>query len=369
MRYSFVLPTYNRKEYLKRSLQALNNLSGYTGENYEAVVVDDGSSEETLEYIRGVNHNYRLNYIYLERGEDSCRSRTRNYGISAARGKYIAFIDNDIVVNSDYLQELDRYFSASDNLVIIGTRLDCPADMIGKTDIKDLRARAAGEADPGILDLRHLTLNSLSYNLPAHKYPWMMTLTCNFAAPRKLLLEAEGFDENFKKWGYEDIELGYRLHKAGARFVFNSRIEVFHQSHPLAPPGENNYAHFVRKCEDLVKEIDYVTLFSLQGLSTDDPAVLAVYRNYQGKIRKRESVVLQNESELESVKKRILKLTKKKGSEVIVKDHCESTDLDLWVQMLDVKHALVSYFPRTFTLGKETCLAIVENIVLKKKKF
>ncbi len=367
MRYSFVIPTYNRKEYLKTSLEALNNLSGYSGENYEALVIDDGSSEDLFEYIRGVNRNYRLNYIYLERGEDSCRSRTRNYGIGIARGRYIAFIDNDIVVNNDYLLELDRYFSHSDNLVIIGTRLDCAPEMIHKTGTRDLREKALGDADPDILDLRHLALNSLSYNLPAHKYPWMLTLTCNLAVPRELLLNSGGFDENFKKWGFEDIELGYRLHKAGARFVFNGRNEVLHQSHPLAAPAESNKPYFIRKCADLFKEIDYSSLFFLQGLSTEEPAVLAKYRNYQGKIRRRTTVVLEDESQLETVKKKILKLVKKKGGEVIVKDLCESTDLDIWIQLSEVKQALVSYYPRTFTLGADKSLAIVENILRKKR--
>ncbi len=368
MKYSFIIPTYNRKEYLKRSLEALNDLSGHTNDDYEAVVVDDGSSEEVLEYIRGVNRSYLLNYIYLERCEDSCRSRTRNYGIAAARGKYVVFIDNDILVNGNHLVELDRYFNVSDNLVIIGTRIDCLPEAIEKTDIKELRDRATREADPTILDLRHLALNSLSYNLPAHKYPWMQTLTCNLAVPRKLLLAAGGFDENFKKWGYEDIELGYRLHKAGARFMFNGRIEVLHQSHPLAAQGENNYAYFVQKCQELLKEIDYTTLFSLQGLSTNDPGILATFRNYRGEIRRRESVEFRSAPELENVKKKILKLTKEKKCEVIVIDYCENTDLDVWLQMLNVKNAVLSYFPATFTFSAETITAIIENIVLKKMK-
>jgi len=369
MKYSFIIPTYNRKEYLKRSLEALNDLSGHTGDDYEAVVVDDGSSEEVLEYIRGVNRRYPLNYIYLERCEDSCRSRTRNYGIAAARGKYVVFIDNDIVVNGNHLAELDRYFNVSDNLVIIGTRIDCPPERIEHTDIKELRDSATREAHPTILDLRHLALNSLSYNLSAHKYPWMNALTCNIAIPRKLLLEAEGFDENFKKWGYEDIELGYRLHKAGARFVFNSRIELFHQSHPRAAQGENNYTYYVQKCQELLKEIDYATLFSLQGLSTKDPGILATFRNYQGEIHRQEFIELHREAELESVQKKILKLAKKKRCEVIVMDFCENTDLDVWIQMLDPKNVIISYFPQTFTFTNATANAIIENIVLKKEGF
>jgi GT2 family glycosyltransferase len=368
MRYSFVIPTYNRKEYLKRSLDALNDLSGYNGDTYEVIVVDDGSSEDVFEYIKGVNRNYLINYIYLERSEISCRSRTRNYGSAAARGKYVVFIDNDIIVNNNHLLELDRYFNVSDNVVIIGTRLDCDPEKIEKTDLKELRARAISDADPTVLDLRHLALNSLSYNLPAHKYPWMQTLTCNLAIPRKMLQESEGFDENFKKWGYEDIELGYRLHKAGARFMFNSRLELLHQSHPLASQGEDNYAYFIQKCAGLLKEIDYTTLFSLQGLSTKDPNILATFRNYCGEIRKKEIIEFRNEKELENTKKRILKLSKEKKSEVIVIDHYENTDLDVWLQGIDVKKALISYFPAVYHLSAETIMAIIENIVLKKPK-
>jgi len=367
MKYSFVIPTYNKKEPLKRTLKALNNLSGYTWENYEVVVVDDGSSEEVFEFIKGVNLNYRLNYVYLERCEDSCRARTRNYGIQVARGQYIVFIDDDIVVNSDYLEELDRYYRVSDNLVVNGLRLHCPSGLIDGTDIRELRRTACRDANTDVLEVRHMICNHLSYNLSAHKYPWLLTFTSNLAVPRKLLLEIEGFDENFKKWGGEDVELAYRLLKAGGKLVINNKIEAFHQAHPVAPQGENNLAYLVEKCKEVFKDIQPDTLFALfnMELCFGDPDLWSTFRAYPGKLTRKWKVELCDESELESVKKKISVLSKKKGNEIIVIDYCESTDLDIWVQMLDVKNAVISYFPQSLRISNQKILQLMKEVLFE----
>ncbi len=217
IKYSFVIPTYNKKEYLKKTLEALNNFPGYTRENYEVVVVDDGSPGEVFEFIKGVNRNYRLNYVYLERCEDSCRARTRNYGIRAARGQYLAFLDDDLVVDNEYLKELDRCFSFSDNIVITGMRLHCPSELIAGINRKEYRITACRKGDTNVLEVRHLIYNRLSYNLDAHKYPWMLTFSGNLAVSRKLVLDIGGFDENFKKWGFEDVDHSPVIQEKGNR--------------------------------------------------------------------------------------------------------------------------------------------------------
>lgn len=367
MRYSFVIPTYNMKECLKKTLEALNHFPGYNRDDYEVVLVDDGSPQPVSRNIKGVNRNYHLNYVYLERCEESCRARTRNYGINTARGEYIVFIDDDIVVQSSYLQELDRCFRFSENLVVTGTRLNCPSHLIDAADIKELRKAACREGDTQVLEVRHLIYNTLSYNLGAHKYPWMLTFTSNLAVPKKLLLEIEGFDENFKKWGYEDVELGYRLFKAGAKFVINSKLEVFHQEHPRGPEGENNQAYFLEKCKDVFKDIDPDTLLSIFSIGFNNPDLASPFRKFQGKIHRKTQVELRKESELEGVKKRILRLSKKKRSEVIVYDYCENSDLDLWIQMLEVKDAFISYFPQSLVVRAAKQFEIVNALLFTRE--
>jgi hypothetical protein len=97
--------------------------------------------------------------------------------------------------------------------------------------------------------------------------------------------------------------------------------------------------------------------------------LLAVYRKYQGKIHSRAAVELRQESDLENIKKRILELVKKKGIEINVNDYCENTNLDVWVQLLEVKDAVISYFPRSFHISSEKHVAFMRKVLFVKDKF
>lgn len=364
MKYSFVIPTYNKKHLLKRTLQALDQLDGYNRDDYEAIIIDDGSSEDVFDYIKGVNSRYPLNYVYLDRGPNSCRARSRNYGIDIARGKYIAFIDDDIVVNSDYLKQLERYYQYSDNLVIIGTRVNCSISVLDEYPPPQIKQMAfSKEHAAAMLEERHLTFNSLSYNLASQLYPWVMTVTCNLSVPRDLLLRAGGFDENFDKWGYEDLEIGYRLFKSGAVFVVNPNMLAFHQEHPASAPGANNYDYFIQCCNDVFEEIDPVTLLSLFSLNSNRFSSLKKYRRYQGPINENKKIMFDDESKVDQVKQEILESSRVSGCEVTVHDSVECTDLDIWIQLLELQESLVLYHPQSMNVSRRSAAALLNNLV------
>lgn len=89
MRVSVVIPTWNRKDRLE---EAVASVLAQTYADYEIVVVDDGSTDGTREWIRGRYPEDRLRYLYQEnRGS----SAARNAGIGAARGDLLAFLDSD----------------------------------------------------------------------------------------------------------------------------------------------------------------------------------------------------------------------------------------------------------------------------------
>jgi GT2 family glycosyltransferase len=71
-------------------------------------------------------------------------------------------------------------------------------------------------------------------DLPA---PWILHWTCNVSTRTERLRAIGGFDEQFRSWGGEDIDLGYRLHLAGARFVLNRAASSIHYPHGA------NFAH------------------------------------------------------------------------------------------------------------------------------
>ncbi len=63
----------------------------------------------------------------------------------------------------------------------------------------------------------------------------------------------------------------------------------------------------------------------------------------------------------------ILRLSRKKGTEVIVNDYCENTDLDIWVQLLKVKNASISYFPQSLKISDPTNFSILKEVMFDDK--
>lgn len=94
---SVIVTTYNRSTYLKQTLQSVEN---QIYKNIEIIVVDDGSDINYAEAI--CNEFIYCNYFYKKNGG---LSSARNYGISKAKGEYIAFLDDDDYWREDKLQK------------------------------------------------------------------------------------------------------------------------------------------------------------------------------------------------------------------------------------------------------------------------
>ena len=97
--FSIVIPTYNRVLFLKRALDSVFN---QTYENYEVIVVDDGSTDRTLSMLSEIS-DPRLKIIHV--GNNSGTSNARNMGIQTAKGKYISLLDSDDEFLPDFLEK------------------------------------------------------------------------------------------------------------------------------------------------------------------------------------------------------------------------------------------------------------------------
>ena len=84
---SVIIPTYNGAKYIK---QAVDSVLAQTYDDYEIIVVDDGSTDDTAELLRP--YGDRITYLYQENRK---LPAARNTGIRAARGQYLAFLDSD----------------------------------------------------------------------------------------------------------------------------------------------------------------------------------------------------------------------------------------------------------------------------------
>lgn len=202
MKYSFIIPAYNNTILLQNALITLNHLKPLNRKDYEVIVIDDGSDKSMYEDIYAIPTSYSLKYIYIERTEDSSRAKARNMGIAKAIGEYIVFIDADILVKSDFLEEIDRCYELNSELMVAGTRIllqktvEASACHTGAVFNKDyLECMGASP------EFREDIFKDLSYNAANMINPFLFCLTCNLAVPRKWIKKVSGFDENLKKGG------------------------------------------------------------------------------------------------------------------------------------------------------------------------
>jgi len=96
--FSIVIPTYNRAA---RLVKAINSILAQDFTDYELVIVDDGSSDNTRVLVTDfVREHAHIKYYFKENEE---RSIARNYGIMKATGKYVSFLDSDDIAYNNHL--------------------------------------------------------------------------------------------------------------------------------------------------------------------------------------------------------------------------------------------------------------------------
>lgn len=98
---SIIIPCYNVEKYVER---CINSIKNQTINNFEVLLIDDGSKDNTKNIINKlIKEDSRFKYFYKENGG---QASARNYGLDIANGDFIAFIDSDDWVESNYLEEL-----------------------------------------------------------------------------------------------------------------------------------------------------------------------------------------------------------------------------------------------------------------------
>ena len=110
---SIIVPVYNVEKYLRKCLDSLINQSS---DDYEIIVVNDGSTDNSLEICTEYKHYKNINIFNKKNGG---LSSARNYGIDKANGEYISFVDSDDWVSEDYVSSLLAKIDEDNELDVI----------------------------------------------------------------------------------------------------------------------------------------------------------------------------------------------------------------------------------------------------------
>jgi glycosyltransferase involved in cell wall biosynthesis len=256
-----VIPTYNRAELLRHTLDSLAG-QDLVRDRFEVLVVDDGSSDSTAQVVDGFRD--RLDVRYFFQPDEGWRvAQARNVGIAHAAGEICVFVDSGVVLHSGCLRaHLRSHAESARPLAVCGYVYGfffdvAQIELMKRTlDLDDPDASIAlmqrtgqwGDIRDELFYAKHGDDFS---HLPA---PWVMYWTCNASARTAQLRSVGAFDEAFRSWGGEDIDLGFRLRLDGAGFVLNRSASAIHYPHPKTfdEPGAQaaanvNYRYIARK--------------------------------------------------------------------------------------------------------------------------
>jgi MoaA/NifB/PqqE/SkfB family radical SAM enzyme/GT2 family glycosyltransferase len=232
---SVIIPTFNRSKILQNTLVSLFN---QTFKGFEVIVVDDGSTDETFDMVKGLNPPFRLRYfIQDDRGYGP--GRARNIGTIYAEGEIMLYLDSDVICDPRNLEEHVKVHAKykrmyNHDVLVIGKRLDMHTttaihkQLTPETILNDFDAVRRIPARP---DLREDFFKWCNDDPSSFHAPWHMIFTNNISVKRRHMLSTGLIDESFVFWSIEDQELGYRLQ--WLRFVLNSDAVGYHQHHPV----------------------------------------------------------------------------------------------------------------------------------------
>jgi GT2 family glycosyltransferase len=195
---SVIVCAYNAERTMDQCLISLKNLN-YP--NYEVIVVNDGSTDRTLEIAQSYD------FVRLISHENKGLSAARNTGISAATGEIIAFTDSDCMADPDWLHYLVAKFLSSGLSAIGGPNLPPPDDSL----VASCVAVSPGAPTHVLLD------DEVAEHIPG----------CNMAFRRDALEAIGGFDPLFRAAG-DDVDICWRLQNKGYTIGFSPAAVVWH---------------------------------------------------------------------------------------------------------------------------------------------
>lgn len=240
---SIVIPNYNGKHLLEKYLPSVFTAAQNAGTEFEVIVIDDGSKDDSISFIRENYQNVKLLINDKNRGF----SYTCNHGIGEAKHELILLLNSDVKLTPDYFEHQWKYFD--------------------KPDTFGVMARIMSFDESRIEDAARLLYYG-GCRIKANKFYYSENPTdenvltaylsgANALVDAKKLKELGGFDEIYSPFSSEDFDLSLRAWQLGWKCYYEHRSSCFH--HVSGSTKTQIKSNFIKK-------IYYRNRYILQGI-------------------------------------------------------------------------------------------------------
>ena len=204
--FTIVVPTFKRPDKLALCLKSLADQT-FSKSDYEVIVIDDAAGQGMVSEV--VKNTHGIACHLLTQGHLG-PAAARNAGASAAKGRYLAFTDDDCRAAPDWLRTIEAHITQNDDTLLVGGKV-----------INALKDDIFASASQALVDYLYNHFNR------DHQRAWMLTSN-NFCVPADAFRKVGGFDTAFTGAGGEDREFCLRWSHAGHRLVYAPEAKVYH---------------------------------------------------------------------------------------------------------------------------------------------
>jgi GT2 family glycosyltransferase len=242
---SIIIINFNVKYFLAHCLNsALSALEGMDG---EIIVVDNNSTDGSKSFFE--NRFKQVKFIWNDTNIGF--GKANNLGLKYATGEYILFLNPDTIVPEDCFEKCISFIQSKKNQCALGVRMIDGSGNFLKESKRSVPSPLTSLFK--VAGFAHLFPHSRIFakyhlgNLDEHKNHEVAVLAGAFMMiPQKILQEVKGFDEDFFMYG-EDIDLSYRIQKAGFVNYYFAETSIIHFKGESTKKGSLNYVRMFYK--------------------------------------------------------------------------------------------------------------------------
>ncbi|SDN47448.1 Glycosyltransferase, GT2 family [Fictibacillus solisalsi] len=240
-----IIPVFNQAIPL---LCTLHGFQKQSVNSFKISIVDDGSDEDIRSIVRLFEDVLDITYTRINK---SGRAIARNVGVETLKGtSTLIFCDADRIPARNFIQEHLKAHNFKKAALVVG-------------DIKEMYVPDLWNSLPTVFEnylftkrLRRPQYPRIVYTLfdeegkSISNIPWLATFSGNFSISYDLFNKIGGFDANFRDWGFEHFEFGYRAYRQSVDFLYNKNAVNIHIAHSR----QINYQTHLKKSHDIFKK-------------------------------------------------------------------------------------------------------------------